>query len=166
MQKNTEGVNSSKIIRFEALKKELDIPMPDRVLVGGCFDLLHVGHIRFLCAAKNKGNSLIIALENDDFIRMKKKREPLYPQSERAEILASLSSVDMVILLPFFQSEKEYMSLVKMICPAVIAVTRDDPYLTHKKKQADQVGGKVIIVIDRIYARSTSSALCHIQKRL
>ena len=166
MQKNTEVMHSSKIIRFETLEKELDIPLSDRVLVGGCFDVLHVGHIRFLRAAKKKGNSLIIALENDDFIRVKKKREPIYPQSERAEILTSLSSVDTVILLPFFQSDKEYMSLVKMICPAVIAVTHDDPYLIHKKKQADQVRGKVIIVIDRIYARSTSSALYHIQKRL
>ncbi len=155
---------SPKIIRFEMLEKECDIPGQRRVLVGGCFDLLHVGHVRFLRAAKKKGDNLIILLESDDFIRVRKRREPIHIQSERAEVLAEFSCVDVIILLPFFQSDKEYMSLVKTICPSVIAVTGDDPFITHKTVQAREVGGKVIMVIDRIPRQSTSSVFNHIKK--
>ncbi|HLD26343.1 MAG TPA: adenylyltransferase/cytidyltransferase family protein [Patescibacteria group bacterium] len=159
MQKNPKLIVSRKVIRFDMFEKECDISRQKRVLVGGCFDLLHVGHVRFLRSSKKRGDNLIIALESDDFIRMKKKREPVYPQRERAEILAELSCVNSIILLPFFQSDKEYMSLVKTICPAVIAVTHDDPYLTHKKEQAVAVGGEVIVVLNRISLHSTNVVL-------
>ena len=80
----------------------------DVVLVGGCFDILHIGHIRFLKAARKQGDSLVVALESDEFIRLQKRREPFHTQAERAEILAALRSVDTVILLPLLSTDEDY----------------------------------------------------------
>jgi D-glycero-beta-D-manno-heptose 1-phosphate adenylyltransferase len=67
------------------------------VLANGCFDLFHVGHIRYLRAAKAKGNVLVVALNSDLSVRRLKGRgRPILPQKERAEILASFSFVDYV----------------------------------------------------------------------
>ena len=67
------------------------------VLANGCFDLFHVGHIRYLRAARAKGDVLVVALNSDSSVRkLKGKRRPILPQKERAEILASFSFVDYV----------------------------------------------------------------------
>lgn len=165
MRKNPELNISKKVIRFENLTDALTSLAPKKILVGGCFDLLHLGHIRFLNAAKKQGDSLIVALESDDFIRIKKKREPIHPQIERAEIVSTLACVDAVILLPLLQSDKDYFLLVKAICPAVIAVTYNDPYLAQKEQQALAVGGRITVVIDRISTYSTTNAINHIRQR-
>ena len=68
------------------------------VLVGGCFDILHYGHLRFLSQAKEKGEMLIVALESDTFIRKIKNKKPIHTQEQRAEILAHLNLVDMIIV--------------------------------------------------------------------
>lgn len=164
MRKNPEPVINSKVIRFENLKNAFTTFSQKKVLVGGCFDLLHLGHVRFLRAAKKRGDSLIVALESDDFIRIKKKREPIYPQIERAEIISALTCVDAVILLPLLRSDKDYLLLVKVICPAVIAVTDNDPYLIQKEKQALAVGGKIAIVIERISLYSSAHAIHRIRQ--
>lgn len=128
-----------------------------KVLVGGCFDMLHVGHLRFLQAAKKQGDVLIVALESDEFIQRKKNRVAVYPQAERAEILAAIESVDVVITLPFLASYEAYLQLVKSVKPHVIAATADDPLILHKEKQAREVNGKVTVVIDRIEPYATKS---------
>ena len=67
------------------------------VLANGCFDLFHVGHIRYLRAAKAKGDVLIVALNSDASVRkLKGKGRPILPQRERADILAAFSFVDYV----------------------------------------------------------------------
>lgn len=145
--------------------RKIPEPMRSRkVLVGGCFDLLHLGHIRFLNAAKKQGDSLIVALESDDFIRIKKKREPVHPQIERAEIVSALACVDTVILLPLLQSNKDYLLLVQAICPAVIAVTDNDPYFAQKEKQAFVVGARLAVVIKKISLYSTTNAIRQIKQ--
>lgn len=125
------------------------------VLIGGCFDLIHYGHLQFLIQAKNQGNYLIILLESDKFIKKNKKRESIHTQDERAEILANFQMVDMVIKIPYFSSDEDYLNIVKIINPKVIAVTEGDLQLKNKKNQARLVGAKIVIVTPLLKKFST-----------
>jgi cytidyltransferase-like protein len=134
---------------------ETVFPNKKRVLVGGCFDVLHISHVRFLKAAKKEGDYVIVALESDDFIKKYKKREPFHTQPERAEIIAALRFVDCVILLPLLNSDAQYLDLVTTVRPHVIAVTEGDEQLTNKKRQAELVGGYIKTVMH--HRKKTSS---------
>jgi D-glycero-beta-D-manno-heptose 1-phosphate adenylyltransferase len=69
------------------------------VLANGCFDLLHVGHVRYLRGAKALGGRLVVAINADDSVRqIKGEGRPLMPAEERAEIIASLADVDAVVI--------------------------------------------------------------------
>ncbi len=127
--------------------------------MGGCFDLLHYGHIRFLEEARLKGQSLTVALEADEMILKSKKRHPVHTQVQRAAILAALRSVDCVLLLPLLTSFEEYFSLVKDVSPSLIAVTQGDPQSENKRKQADACGAAVEVVVPQIEGFSSSRIL-------
>lgn len=129
------------------------------VLVGGCFDLFHFGHLQFLKAAKKQGNYLVVAIDPDKFIREKKGREPVHSQKQRAQILESIKFVDKVICLPYLKTYEDYLALVKKIKPAVIAVTKNDPQLKNKQKQAATIGAKVKIVTSLLSGFSSSQIL-------
>lgn len=117
------------------------------VLVGGCFDILHIGHIRFLQEAKKKGDRLLVLLENDKKVGLLKgKNRPLFTQKERAAVLSAISCVNYVILLPFINTDSEYNNLVLSLKPDIIAVTENDPNLGKKKMQAELVKGKMEII--------------------
>lgn len=128
-----------------------------RVLVGGCFDLIHYGHIQFLKKAKNQGDYLIVALESDDNVKRKKGiNRPLHTQTQRKRMLESLKMVDEVIMLPTMNSYDDYVSFVRKIKPDIIAVTENDPQLINKQKQAKEIGAAVIDVTPRINPHSTT----------
>lgn len=129
------------------------------VLVGGCFDLLHYGHFTFLQQAKMKGDMLIVALESDQFIQQKKKRNPVHNQVQRAEILTSLHFVDHVLLLPYFESDAEYGELVEKVKPAIIAVTEGDPNISYKQKHAQAHNAEVTIVSSLLPEFSTTQIM-------
>src|SRR5437016_5967120 len=82
------------------------------VLVGGCFDILHFGHIQFLKQAKQAGDVLVVALESDERILQDKNRAPTHTQHERAANLLALRSVDMVLMLPRLDGFNDYNALV------------------------------------------------------
>lgn len=130
-----------------------------KVLVGGCFDLFHYGHFTFLKNAKEQGEILIIALEPDEFIKLKKNREPVHTQEQRAEILSALQFVDYVIMLPLFTTDQEYFELVKKIRPQIIAVTEDDTFMAVKKKYAAHVGAEVKVVTPLMANFSSSTII-------
>lgn len=115
-------------------------------LANGCFDLLHVGHIRYLHAAKELGGRLIVAINSDDSVRsLKGEGRPLMPAEERAEILAALSDVDAVVIF----SERDVRALIAEIHPDVQAKGTD--YTAESVPEADAVreyGGRVAIVGD------------------
>lgn len=118
-----------------------------KVLCGGCFDILHIGHINFLGKARGLGNYLIILLESDENIRkLKGKNRPFHNAKERLKILKSLKFVDKVIVLPENPNDKTYIDIIKKIGPDVIAVTEGDPIINIKKNQAKLVGAKFAIV--------------------
>ncbi len=127
------------------------------VLVGGCFDILHFGHIQFLEKAHQTGDYLIVALEPDERIINHKNRTPIHTQSERAHNLLALRHVDHVVLLPILNDFDDYLELVKTINPAIIAITNGDPQMENKKKQADAVGAELVIVTDVIGSFSSSA---------
>ncbi len=127
------------------------------VLAGGCFDILHVGHITFLQKAKEQGDVLIVLLENDETIRrMKGEGRPINTQEDRGLVLASLSCVDYVVSLPNVFSDKDYDGLVLRIKPAIIAITRADPYRLHKERQANLSDALVVDVTNYINNQSTT----------
>lgn len=134
----------SKIISLKQIAKLKLLTLGKRtVVVGGCFDIFHYGHLFFLKSAKREGEFLIVFLESDEFIKQKKKRMSVHNQKQRAELLETLTIVDMVILLPFFTKDNEYLNLVKQVKPDVIAVTRGDKKIGLKEKQARAINGIV-----------------------
>lgn len=139
-----------KIITFNHLKKIVDFIKKKNqsiVLVGGCFDILHVGHIKFLKEAKKYGDYLLVLLESDEIVkRLKGKNRPHFNQKDRAEVLSSIKYVDYVFCIPPLKTDEEYNKLVSLISPDIIAVTINDPLFAKKKNQAKMVGGKIRII--------------------
>ncbi|CAN5116246.1 D-glycero-beta-D-manno-heptose 1-phosphate adenylyltransferase [soil metagenome] len=127
------------------------------VIAGGCFDILHTGHIAFLEASKAQGDTLVIFLEADMRIsKLKGENRPVHMQATRAQILATLPTVDYIILLPDVMTNDLYDQLILSLKPAIITATNGDPYRTHKERQAKLVGGKVKTVIDLLPEFSTT----------
>lgn len=127
------------------------------VLAGGCFDILHIGHIKFLEEAKKKGDFLFVLLESDEKVKkLKGKGRPVNSQQDRASILTSLNQVDYVITLPIFKTNNRYKEMVIKIKPDIIATTRGDPCRKQKERQAKLVKARVINVIKRVPDKSTS----------
>lgn len=130
------------------------------VLAGGCFDILHVGHVAFLEKAKGQGDVLVVLLESDEHIhKIKGANRPVNSLHDRAIVLEALRAVDIVVLLPTVMDNTTYDSLISLIKPAIIATTTGDPNRQHKERQAKQIGAVVIDVIDRLPAHSTSSVV-------
>ncbi len=130
------------------------------VLVGGCFDILHEGHIQFLKKAKEQGDVILILLESDKSIKKWKGSErPINTQKKRARILSESKDVDYILLLPELKKDLEYYDLVKKIEPDIIAVTSGDPAYNKKVEQAKMVGGKIVEVIDRLPQYSTTDLI-------
>ena len=153
-------ITDKKIVSFSKISSVTSIFKNKKtVLVGGCFDIFHYGHFKFLSQAKKQGNFLIIALESDEFIKKNKRKEPIHNQKERAEILSSLNMVDLVIKLPLFSSYNDYFQMVKLIKPKIIAVTEGDSQIENKKKQAAIIGAQVKVVTNLI--KNFSSTKIH-----
>lgn len=152
-----------KIITLEharAIAKQLRTQGKRIVLVGGCFDILHEGHLIFLQLAKAQGDVLFVAVENDEKVqKLKGSPRPVNSQEKRTKILAGLDLVDYIIILPTFQTDEEYLRFTQMLSPHVIAITQGDPKTAEKDKQAQLVGGKVVAVTKRIEQYSTTNAL-------
>lgn len=139
----------SKILDRAGLRKQVEAwrAAGDRVtLANGCFDLLHVGHVRYLRAAKQIGGRLVVAINADDSVRsLKGEGRPLMPAEERAEILAALADVDAVVIFP----ERDVRAIIREIHPDVQAKGTD--YTAESVPEADTVreyGGRVAIVGD------------------
>lgn len=128
------------------------------VLVGGVFDILHIGHVKFLEKAKREGDLLFVLLESDESVREKKgKPRPLNNQKDRSEVLAALSSIDFVVKLQGVLKNDDYDKIVKKIYPDVLATTVGDSYIFHKVRQAKLVGAKLKTVIKRVKNKSTTN---------
>jgi rfaE bifunctional protein nucleotidyltransferase chain/domain len=91
-------------------------------LANGNFDLLHVGHVRYLRGAKALGGRLVVAINSDESVRrLKGEGRPIMPESERAEIVAALADVDAVVIFP----ELDVRAIIREIRPDVQAKGTD-----------------------------------------
>jgi len=142
-------MQSEKIVNREELNRRVDSwrRQGDKVtLANGCFDLLHVGHVRYLHAARQLGGRLVVAVNSDESVRqLKGDDRPLMPAEERAEILAALTDVDAVVIF----SEPDVRALVREIRPDFHAKGTD--YSADSVPERDAVsecGGAVRIVGD------------------
>jgi D-beta-D-heptose 7-phosphate kinase/D-beta-D-heptose 1-phosphate adenosyltransferase len=135
------------ILSREELKKEVELRRragSKIVFTNGCFDIVHAGHVRYLDKAKSAGDVLIAALNSDSSVRkIKGEKRPIVPQQERAEVLASLKSVDYVTIF----EETTPIELIEYLKPDILAKGADWP--EDKIVGRDSVlswGGKVILI--------------------
>lgn len=144
-----------KLVQYQDFDRE-SLPKNKKiVLVGGCFDIFHYGHLTFLKKAREAGDYLIVALESDQAIK-KKGQTLFHNQQQRAELLASLEMVDLVLLLPNWQSNKDYFNLVENVRPKLIAVSEDDPKYHLKKQQAALINARIKTVAPLLINFSSS----------
>ena len=145
------------------LSKKIKAVNKSIVLVGGFFDILHTGHIKFLENSKKQGDYLFVLLEDDYKARkVKGTNRPINFQENRAKILSTLGSVDYVIMLKNMTNNVKYDRIITQMRPNVLAATYGDPYIKHKKRQAKLINGKVVCVIERIYNHSTTQLAKHL----
>lgn len=125
------------------------------VLTQGSFDMIHIGHGRYLDRAKAHGDVLIVGVDSDEKIRSRKGPDrPVVPESERLEMLTYLKSVDHVILK---ETTKEKWELIKLIRPDVLiatATTYTDAQLEDLKEYCGEV-----VVLEAQATTSTSAKL-------
>lgn len=134
------------------------------VVTNGCFDLLHVGHVRYLKAARSLGDILIVGLNGDRSVReLKGDGRPLNNERDRAEVLASLDSVDLVAIFPELRATR------------FIELTKPDVYVkggdydlaslnSEERAALEKIGGKIDIVpFEKGYA--TSSLISRLQQK-
>jgi D-glycero-beta-D-manno-heptose 1-phosphate adenylyltransferase len=116
------------------------------VLTNGCFDVLHVGHVRYLQAAKALGGRLVVAINSDDSAHaLKGAGRPRMPAAERAEIISALAGVDAVVIF----GEPDVRAIIREIRPDIHAKGTD--YTEDSVPERDTVkecGGRVAIVGD------------------
>jgi rfaE bifunctional protein nucleotidyltransferase chain/domain len=139
----------NKILSREQLRKRVEEwrRAGERItLANGGFDLLHVGHVRYLRGAKALGGRLVVAINSDDSVRaLKGEGRPVMPAEERAEIVAALADVDAVVIFP----ELDVRAIIREIRPDIQAKGTD--YTAESVPERDVVienGGRVEIVGD------------------
>jgi cytidyltransferase-like protein len=132
------------------------------VVVTGAFDVLHVGHLRFLQAARATGELLLVGVEADNRVSAwKGPNRPINTDVERAEILAALRTVDGVFLVqgdPDVKDPEAYVELLRPLDPAVLAFTQGDPFAAEKHRSARLLEAAAIEV-PLVPERSTSAVL-------
>jgi rfaE bifunctional protein nucleotidyltransferase chain/domain len=116
------------------------------ILTNGCFDMLHVGHVRYLHGAKALGGKVVVGINADSSVRsLKGEGRPLMPAEERAEVLAALADVDAVVIF----EEPDVRALVREIRPDVHAKGTDYTAETVPERDVvEECGGRVAIVGD------------------
>lgn len=130
------------------------------VLANGCFDLIHVGHIRYLEAARALGDVLVVGINSDEQVKqLKGAARPLMPERERAEIIAALRFVDLVTIF----AEPTVAELIRAIRPDIHAKGTDYTAETVPEREiVREYGGRTAIVGDP-KDHSTTALLAQVQ---
>lgn len=152
----------NKILPRELLLKAIEQARREGKIIvttNGCFDLLHVGHIRYLQAAREMGDLLIVAVNSDDSVRrLKGPRRPIVPQDERAEMLAALECVDYVTIF----SEDTPIQLLEQIRPHVHVKGGNYRIEEIGERHVVEAGGGRVVVGINVTGKSTTSLITRI----
>ncbi|RKU25696.1 D-glycero-beta-D-manno-heptose 1-phosphate adenylyltransferase [Candidatus Poribacteria bacterium] len=135
-----------------------DLRKQGRVVVttNGCFDVLHLGHLRYLQAARKLGDHLVVAVNSDDSVRkLKGENRPLVPEDERAEMLSGLECIDYVVIFP----ELTPIELLSELKPN-IHVKGGDYKLEQlvEREIVEKNGGRVVVGIN-VPGKSTTNLI-------
>jgi rfaE bifunctional protein nucleotidyltransferase chain/domain len=132
--------------QLSALRDEFAAAGRKLVFTNGCFDLLHVGHVRYLQAARALGDALLVAVNGDDSVRaLKGPTRPINSEDDRAEVLAALACVD---YLTIFHTER-VTDLVREIRPQVYAKGGDytkESLDAGERSELEEIGAEIRIL--------------------
>ena len=132
------------------------------VFTNGCFDLLHVGHVRYLQAARALGDALVVAVNGDASVRaLKGPSRPIHPEEDRTEVLAALECVDFVVL---FDTER-VTELVRAIRPHLYAKGGDYTVAGLNAEEREALGevGAEIRILPLVPGKSTTGTLARMK---
>lgn len=126
------------------------------VFTNGCFDILHAGHVRYLTAARELGDRLVIGLNSDASVkRLKGPKRPVAPESDRAEVLSALSAVDAVTLFDDDTPER----LIELLLPDILVKGADWPVEKIAGASAVLQHGGSVLTVPLLEGRSTSGII-------
>ncbi|GAB4240049.1 MAG: D-glycero-beta-D-manno-heptose 1-phosphate adenylyltransferase [Candidatus Methylacidiphilales bacterium] len=133
-------------------------PQTRLVVTNGCFDILHAGHVRYLQAARNLGDLLLVGLNGDDSVRaLKGPHRPINPEADRAEVLAALACVDAICIFP----ELRATAFLRAARPSLYAKGGDytEASLDPDEVAAVREAGGSIHILPLLPGRSTTDIL-------
>ena len=132
------------------------------VFTNGCFDLLHWGHVRFLDAARTLGDTLVVGLNTDASVRgVKGAARPIVPAAERAEVLAALAAVDLVVLF----DEPDPDALIAALHPDILVKGADWSPDQIIGREVVEARGGVVKSVPLTPGASTSGLIARILER-
>ena len=159
----TAGMSEKILGREEAraLRERLRAAGQRLVFTNGCFDILHVGHVRYLAAARALGDRLLVAINSDRSVRaLKGNDRPIMSERERAEMLAALSAVDYVTIF----DELSPRALIAELLPDILAKGGDYALdEIHGRAEVEAAGGR-IVALPFSAGASTSGIIERIRK--
>jgi len=133
------------------------------VVTNGCFDLLHLGHVTYLAAARDLGDCLLVGVNGDASVRaLKGEGRPVHPAEERAAVLAALAAVDAVCLFP----EVDALAFLTIAQPDVYAKGGDytlDTINQDERRLVERLGGRVV-VLGGVGGHSTTATLHQLRR--
>ena len=128
------------------------------VLTNGHFDLLHIGHLRYLRQARALGDVLVVGINSDESVRVRKPGRPLVPEDERAELVAALEPVDYAVI---FQ-EPTADGLLRLVRPAVYAKGADYTESTLPEAATARAVGAQLAFVPLVPGRSSSALIAQL----
>ena len=154
----------NKILERTALKdklEELRKKGKKIAFTNGCFDILHVGHVRYLREAKKTADVLVLALNSDSSVRsLKGEKRPLMNEKERAEILAALEFIDFVTIFP----ELTPLELINYLKPDILIKGGDWPEEKVVGREEIKKWGGRVAIIPEVEGKSTTNIVEKIKK--
>ena len=156
---------TAKILELTDLVKELSILRQSGkklVFTNGCFDILHVGHVRYLAAARSEGDILVVGLNSDHSTRtIKDQKRPIMSQDQRAEVLSGLWCVDYITIF----DEPDPLNLITAIKPDVLVKGADWQEQDIIGADVVKAGGGKVVRVAVVPDVSTSRIIERIVKR-
>ena len=149
----------NKILERETLRNKLEALRKKGkkiAFTNGCFDILHVGHVRYLREAKKTADVLVLALNSDSSVRsIKGEKRPLVSEQERAEVLAALEFIDFVTIFP----ESTPLELINYLKPDILIKGGDWPEEKVVGREEIKKWGGRVAIIPEIEGKSTTNVV-------